>query len=253
MDIEKAKAEFTNYAEKYNLDSLWIERKYHHSYRVMMQSQNIAKSLDLTGEGVELAKIIGLLHDIARFEQWTKYKTFSDSQSIDHGNAGVEILEKDNFIRNFINEDTYDDIIKTAIRNHNKYKIEDGLKGEKLLYSKIIRDADKIDIFQESLDFFWETDEEKMEVGTSIISENYIDQFVRKAPILRTPKQTSLDRLISLVAFIFDLNFDYSKKFVYEKDFINRMLDNFEFSQEKAKQQIEIVREVANNFLKESL
>ena len=38
-----------------------------------------------------------------------------------------------------------------------------------------------------------------------------------------------------------------------EKDFINRMLDNFEFSQEKAKQQIEIVREVANNFLKESL
>ena len=92
-----------------------------------------------------------------------------------------------------------------------------------------------------------------MEVGTSIISENYIDQFVRKAPILRTPKQTSLDRLISLVAFIFDLNFDYSKKFVYEKDFINRMLDNFEFSQEKAKQQIEIVREVANNFLKESL
>ena len=193
------------------------------------------------------------MHDIARFEQWTKYKTFSDSQSIDHGNAGVEILEKDNFIRNFINEDTYDDIIKTAIRNHNKYKIEDGLKGEKLLYSKIIRDADKIDIFQESLDFFWETDEEKMEVGTSIISENYIDQFVRKAPILRTPKQTSLDRLISLVAFIFDLNFDYSKKFVYEKDFINRMLDNFEFSQEKAKQQIEIVREVANNFLKESL
>ena len=34
---------------------------------------------------IELAGLIGLLHDIARFEQFTKYQTFNDRLSFDHG------------------------------------------------------------------------------------------------------------------------------------------------------------------------
>ena len=49
--------------------------------------------LDLTQEEVEIASLIGLLHDIARFEQYTQYGTFKDLQSIDHGNLGAEILK----------------------------------------------------------------------------------------------------------------------------------------------------------------
>lgn len=253
IDIEKAKIAFKNFLDEYEDKSdLGFELKIVHTYHVAENAKKIAEKLNLSKEDIELAELIGLLHDIGRFEELRITKELN-SVKFNHAEHGSKMLFEKGMIRRFIDNSQYDSIIKKAIENHSRLEIEKDLDERTLLHSKIIRDADKIDIFQESLDFFWETDEEKMEVGTSIISENYIDQFVRKAPILRTPKQTSLDRLISLVAFIFDLNFDYSKKFVYEKDFINRMLDNFEFSQEKAKQQIEIVREVANNFLKESL
>ena len=103
IDIERAKIEFDKYCKKYDLVNENLKRKYGHSYRVMMISSEIAKSLKLNQEQIELAEIIGLLHDIARFDQYSIYHTFSDVKSIDHGDLGVEILKKNNYIRKFIN------------------------------------------------------------------------------------------------------------------------------------------------------
>ena len=88
-------------------------------------SKEIAQGLRLTLEEIDIATLIGLLHDIARFEQYTQYHTFKDAQSIDHGDLGVEILNKD--IRKYIETDKYDETIKLAVKNHNKYKIQEGL------------------------------------------------------------------------------------------------------------------------------
>lgn len=253
IDIEKAKQEFKKYVESYNINEVWIGRKFGHSFRVMEQSKNIAESLNLSKEEIGLATLIGLLHDIARFKQWTEYQTFTDRKSFDHGDCGVEILEKDSFIRKFIEEDKYDEIIKIAIKNHNKYQIENGIEGEKLLQSKIIRDADKIDIFSEALEFFWDGEGEKENIENSEISEEYFNQFVKRSPILRNPNQTPLDSVISLIAFIFDLNFDYSKGKIYENNYINKILDKFDYKDAKTREKVEVIREVANNYLKESL
>lgn len=60
----------------------------------MKISKRIAKGMKLTQEEIDIATLIGLLHDIARFEQYTKYHTFKDAESIDHGDLGAEILKK---------------------------------------------------------------------------------------------------------------------------------------------------------------
>jgi len=73
MDIEKAKKEFIKYTNNYDLQNDNITRKIGHSIRVMEISESIAKDLDLTKEQIELATLIGLLHDIARFEQMKRY------------------------------------------------------------------------------------------------------------------------------------------------------------------------------------
>ena len=125
MNIEKAIEEFIKYTENYNLDGPRIEGKQKHSIRVMEISKEIAQGLRLTLEEIDIATLIGLLHDIARFEQYTQYHTFKDAQSIDHGDLGVEILNKD--IRKYIETDKYDETIKLAVKNHNKYKIQEGL------------------------------------------------------------------------------------------------------------------------------
>lgn len=134
IDIEKAKKEFMNYANNYDKENRKIILKISHSFRVMEQSKKIAESLSLDDEQVNLATLIGLLHDIARFEQMRRFGTYVDSKSIDHGDLGAEILSDKNFIRKFIDEDKYDYIIITAIKNHNKFKIQDGL-SEKLCFN----------------------------------------------------------------------------------------------------------------------
>ena len=82
---------------------------------VMKVAGYIASELHLSEDDVELAKMIGLLHDIGRFEQAIKYDNFDDYNTMDHAEYGVKILFKDGMIRKFIDTDEYDEIIKKAI------------------------------------------------------------------------------------------------------------------------------------------
>lgn len=229
MNIEKAIEEFKNYTENYKQYGPKVERKIGHSLRVMEEAGNLAKSLNLTQEEIELAKIIGLLHDIGRFEQIKIHKTFADHKSIDHGDLGVEILKKDNYLRCFIEETKYDRIILKAIINHNKFKIEDGLTEEELFWAKIIRDADKLDIFYEGAEMFWNTEEERKEVSESDFSPEVIEMFEKGQIIDRKIVQTKADGIVSFIAFMNDINFEYSYNRIKEQNYINKILSKFDF------------------------
>ena len=105
LDLEKCKDEFLKYTEKYNLSNEKLKRKQLHSLRVMKKSRIIAQSLKLSEEEIQIATLIGLLHDIGRFEQYTKYNTFSDHNSIDHAELGIRILQENNYIKNYIEDE----------------------------------------------------------------------------------------------------------------------------------------------------
>ena len=72
IDIKKAQEEFIKYTQISDLDNENIKGKQGHSIRVMRICNKIAKSLNLSDEQVDIATLIGLLHDIARFEQYTR-------------------------------------------------------------------------------------------------------------------------------------------------------------------------------------
>ena len=123
IDINEAKKIFNEFVKKYDTNNEMIDTKYNHTFRVCENSLNICKSMNLNKEDTNLAYIIALLHDLGRFEQAKKYKTFNDSKSIDHANYACKILFDDNLIRKFIKTNEYDLIIKKSIYNHNKYEI----------------------------------------------------------------------------------------------------------------------------------
>ena len=72
------------------------------------------------------------------------------------------MLENKEFLRRFVENDKDDELIIKAVRNHNKYKIEEGLNERELLHAKIIRDADKLDIMYEATCEFWKDEEDKI-------------------------------------------------------------------------------------------
>jgi len=249
IDLENAKIEFIKYTDNYDLKNEHIKRKQLHSLRVMEISKQIAQGLGLSQQEIDLAILIGLLHDIARFEQYTKYKTFSDLQSIDHGDYGVEILKKN--IRKYIQNNEYDEIIIKAVKNHNKFQIEKGLSEKEELFAKIVRDADKIDIFYESVEMFWNGQENQVEEST--ISEEVIKQFDNLSQIKRKQQETACDKVIRVITFIFDMNFKSSFQILKQEDYINKIIDRYNFKDEYTKVKVEQIREKANEYLKQKV
>ena len=57
---------------------------------------------------------------------------------INHGEYSVKVLFEDGLIRNFIQEECYDEIIRKAVYNHNRAHIEPNLTEKEELFCKII-------------------------------------------------------------------------------------------------------------------
>ena len=138
--------EFEKYISKYDLNDENIKLKYNHSLRVMKLSEKYALTLGFNEEDVKLAKLIGLLHDFGRFEQLRVYNSYNDRETIDHAEYGIEQLFDKGLIKNFIKDEKYYDIIKYAIKYHNKFKLPVCYNERMMMHAKLIRDVDKIDI-----------------------------------------------------------------------------------------------------------
>lgn len=249
LQMNKSIEEFIKYTEKYDLNDDAIKRKQLHSLRVMNISKNIAMGLNLSEEEINLGAVIGLLHDIGRFEQYKQFRTYSDEKSVDHGDLGEQILEKD--IRKYVKDNNNDEIIKIAVKNHNKYKIQDGLTEKQLLFSKIIRDADKIDILYESIEIFWKNDEHK--VNESIVSQEYINDFKKLKSLKSKSFETPIETVIKKIAYIFDINFKSTFKLLKDEDYINKILNRYNIKDNYTKRAMEEVRTIANNYIDNSL
>lgn len=256
INFELAKKAFKEYLQNYNLKDGKIDLKIRHTFHVVNASEYIAKELALNNEDIELAKMIALLHDIGRFEQLRIYNSFLDYKTIDHANLGNEILFKDNLIRNFLEDTQYDEIVSKAILNHNKFSIEYNLSPEELLHAKIIRDADKLDIFRVRIEDSIENviDNCSKEIlENSTISENIFNDFFNNKLILSTDRKTPMDFWVSGIAYIFDFNFSCSLKFVKNMDYINKMVDKFDYKNAETKERMEIIRNHAIEFIEKSL
>ena len=247
IDINKAREVFKNYVQKYNAENPKIALKIAHSYRVQELSKTIAENLKLDKEQIDLAELIGLLHDIGRFEQVKRYDTFEDRFSVNHAELGVEILKENNFLSEFCKDEKHHKTIYTAISNHNKFKIEEGLYEEDLIQAKIIRDADKIDIFNVLGKEKFETVYNQKEITNDYISDKVLEDFLQGKQTERKYFKTNMDNWISDIGMIFDLNFNISFKILKEKDYINKMMDRTKIKE------MENIRKFVNDYIEDKI
>ena len=66
-----------------------------------------------------------MLHDVGRFEQLRRFGTFDDSKSIDHARAGVQVLFEQGHIRDYLDDDSEDAMLRTAVEWHSAYRLPD--------------------------------------------------------------------------------------------------------------------------------
>lgn len=196
--------EFDKYTSVYDMTDECISLKYNHCYRVMDLSRKYAKMLGFNDGDIELAGIIGLLHDIGRFEQWKVYHTFKDHESVDHAhNSVIELFDK-GMIKRFTDRVNDYELIKFAIENHNKIKIEDCDDERKILFAKLIRDVDKLDIMY-LLGYLGELDTK----GTDEeINPEIVEGIKNRRQISKKMVKNDNDQIAITFGYCFDLNFD---------------------------------------------
>lgn len=249
IDLKKAEDEFMKYVSTYDMLEPKIALKAEHTKRVERVAKKLAQSLGLREEQVKIATLIGLLHDIGRFEQVRIYNTFADAKSIDHAEFAVNLLFKENLIRNFIEDTQYDEIIKKAIFNHNKYQIEEGLTQEEMLYAKIIRDADKIDILYTVKEKPFTVLYEKEDISDQIISDEVYKEIINKKTVNRQKVKTNLDHWLSMTAYSYDLYFSYSYQAI--KNDLFACLDKIEYKNPETIKRMADIKKIYEEFFKE--
>lgn len=251
IDIENANVEFDKYVSQFNPEKGKIKLKIDHIKRVAMMSKKIAQSLNLDEEYIKLAELIGLFHDIGRFKQAELYDTFNDRVSVNHAELSVKVLFDENLIDTFNVEKKYRKVIKSAVINHNKNRIDDNLTDEEMLFAKIIRDADKLDIYYTicKYDFkniFWYPDFNCPQISDIIMKDFINSNFVNYGNI-----KSNSDQIPIFYAYIYDFYFDFSLRYIKEKKFLdkftNRVCDNF--TSETVKNQVKQLLEICNTFL----
>ena len=152
MDRDHARQAFDAYVSAYDATNPRIALKVEHTLRVTDLCERIARAAGLDSHDVDLAWLLGLLHDIGRFEQVRRYDTLSDRASVSHAALGVEVLFADEggqlLLRSFCPEEGEDDLIRTAIATHSDYRLPTDLNQRTRTFCDILRDADKVDILQ---------------------------------------------------------------------------------------------------------
>lgn len=245
MDLQHAKNEMELYLDNYDRKDDKIHLKIVHTYGVTEYSRQIAKRLNLPEEDQELAQLIGLLHDIGRFEQLKRFDSF-EPDTMDHASFGVQILFSEGMIRNFVEKDSWDSIIRTAIARHSDFQLEGITDNRALMHARIIRDADKLDNCRVKLEDTVETilGVSAEDVGKTFISPEVMAQFRRKESILSSIRRSKMDYWLSYLAYFFDINYKVSWDIIREHDYVARLIDRIPYSNPQTKVQMDEVRKI---------
>ena len=194
--------EFNKYVSNYDLDNVDIKLKYNHSIRVMNLSEKYAKLLGYDNNDIKLAKMIGLLHDIGRFEQLKVYGSYNDFTTIDHAKYGVKVLFEDNIIDKFTKDEREKEIIKFAIDNHNKFEIPKVKDEKMIMHAKLIRDTDKLDIIY-LLGYLGELN---LKATNEQITSKVKNDFFNHKCVKKNDVINQNDKLVMKFCFTYDIN-----------------------------------------------
>jgi len=206
-----------------------LELKRLHSLRVADNAHRIARELGMAGTELELAHAAGLLHDVGRFTQFSRYGSFRDADTIDHGEEGRTVLEPE-LSRLFSRRHDRERLL-SAVRYHNR-KAEDipaDLSPPHLALLRLVRDADKIDIMAIVLG---SVERNGFQELPTMLPGIRLSREVTQSILLRAMRRDSLtiaslatlgDFLVLVSTWFHDLNYAPSRELAARQDSLARL------------------------------
>jgi hypothetical protein len=222
------KAWFAEYLHRFDSDDPTVQEnmdlKAEHTRRVCEAIRKIGQSLDLSAEDLCLAEACGLLHDIGRFEQYKQYKTFVDHRSENHGLLGVKVIQTGRVLDGFDPAATA--IIIRAVAYHNRAALPEGEPERRLLFLKLLRDADKVDIWRVVTEYYRNAGNNRNRAieldlpDVEGVSAPVYEALMNGRLVQSADLKTLQDFKLLQIGWIYDVNFPKTFQIVQEKKYL---------------------------------
>ncbi len=240
---------FSGYVQTFKSGDLENDRnillKEEHTARVRGEIREIGQSLGLDQEDLRLAEAMALFHDLGRFSQYARYRTFSDRRSCDHAALSVEFLIDQGVLDEI--DPLERELILKAISYHNRASLSEEESARCLFFSRLLRDADKLDIWAVLLDYYGRREvegyrNEALELDlpdTPGISEKVVREILAGEIVKLAGVKRLNDFKLLQASWVFDLNYrpalvaardrrylDQTREFLPPSEEVDRLIDH---------------------------
>ena len=252
-EASRIKRWFTGFVRKYESGDADLRRnmilKEEHTLRVCREAAMISRQLGLSDSDSRLAYVIALTHDVGRFEQYSRYRTFADPKSENHARLSLRILRRHRVFDD-LDEETRT-IIRRAILYHNRPHVPERNSARVLFFSRLLRDADKLDIWKVVLDYYTAPESRKNHavsigipdlpgVTPGVLADLRAHRIVNSKNI-----RTLTDFKLLQMGWVFDLNYQPTFKAVHRRRYVEKLREVL-----PAGEEIEEVYRVVSSYLR---
>ncbi|MFC1859346.1 HD domain-containing protein [Thermodesulfobacteriota bacterium] len=231
--LPRLKTWFEDYIWQFSSDDPMVQKsmdlKALHTRRVCEAIMDIGGSLDLSREDLCMAETSALLHDIGRFEQYRRHRTFSDDRSEDHAALGVKVIQANRVLRGL--EPAKTEIILRVVGYHNRIALPAEEEERGLFFLKLLRDADKVDIWHVVTDYYQNAGSNRNQaIELDLPDRPHISDSVCKALMKgRLVKMADLKTLndfkLLQIGWLYDVNFSRTFQIVRENGYLEMIRD----------------------------
>ena len=233
MDMEAPVLALAGFAREHLLadaqDRTNMALKLDHCLRVFHEAETITTRESLPPDATRRSLWAALFHDVGRFPQYAAYKTFDDRKSTDHGRLGVRTLKRRDLLAVLDEWDRR--AVLTAVVLHNKRFLPPDLPDWAVIPARVVRDADKLDIFKVMLEHLrpGARDNPVVTLGlrgeSGVCTDALVEQILAGKLGDYARMRTLNDFRLLLCSWVYDLNFPSSRQAVQERGHLNELLD----------------------------
>jgi hypothetical protein len=229
--LDDLKVRFTRYSERFRCAERDADRairlKVEHTWRVVQAIGWLAGQLQLADDRRRLAEAMAVLHDVGRFRQFQRYGSYLDMATENHALLGVRVIAEEGLLAGV--DEAEQRLIERAVAVHNAARLPADEDGESLFFMRLLRDADKLDIWKVLLDHYFERAEEpSAAVGLGLPDEPTCSPAVvaaiERGELVAFPDiETLTDFKLMQLSWVFDLNFAPTFEWVARERYVEQM------------------------------
>jgi hypothetical protein len=206
-----------------------LKMKQDHTRRTCCEMLWLASQMGLNPRQLRIAEVVALFHDIGRFRQFVSYKTYNDNRSVDHCRLALQVICQTGVLEPLEQEERQ--IIETAIQHHGALELPEGLDSQTLLFAKLIRDADKIDILYVVTDYYEKYTENPQDFllelefpDTNEYSLEVLSDVLNGRRTNYAELHTLNDMKLLQLGWVYDVNFTVTLKRIMQRGLLEKLV-----------------------------